>query len=194
MEKIRKTSSVLASILKVIRGIVFGAGCVLLVFSVFTLFVPLERLAEPDVTLELGFVELHVSPDFLPENTRYAAFSSLFGAMLSMVGTWIMLGILIRIFGTMTDGRPFSAAQHIRNLAWVYLVFSLINEIMTSVTETLQYTALGIPTLLTGGNIVSCMLRTEMDLGFLFVFAVLLLLSYVFRYGEELQHLDDETL
>ena len=105
-----------------------------------------------------------------------------------------MLGILLKIFGTMADGRPFSAAQSIRKLAWVYLIFSIVNEITANVTATLQYTALGIPTLFTGGNIVSCMLKTEIDLGFLGVFAVLLLLSYVFRYGEELQCLEDETL
>ena len=32
------------------------------------------------------------------------------------------------------------------------------------------------------------------DLSFLVVYGVLLLLSYIFRYGEELQQLSDETL
>ena len=195
MEKIRKTSSILARILKILRGIVLAAGCVLLVLSIFTLFVSLERLADPtNVTLNLGFVELHVSPDFLPETMRSTAFFILFGGMISLTGAWIMLGILLKIFGTMESGRPFSAAQSIQKLAWVYLIFSIVNEIITSVTAALQYTALGIPNLLTGGNIVSCMLRTEFDLSFLAVFAVLLLLSHVFRYGEELQNLEDETL
>ncbi len=195
MEKIKKTSSVLARILKIVRSLVLAAGCVLLVFSILVLFVSLERLMDPaNVTIELGFVELQVSPDFLPETTRFAVFSYLLGSMISMAGIWLMLGILIRIFGTMSEGRPFSAAHAIRKLAWVYLIFSIVNEVMTVVTETLEYTALRIPTLLSGENIVTCMLRTEMDLGFLFVFAVLLLLSCVFRYGEELQQLDDETL
>ena len=36
--------------------------------------------------------------------------------------------------------------------------------------------------------------RYKIELGFLLVCAILLLLSYVFRYGEELQRLSDETL
>ena len=34
----------------------------------------------------------------------------------------------------------------------------------------------------------------SVDLTFLVYWAILLLLSYVFRYGEELQQLSDETL
>ena len=34
----------------------------------------------------------------------------------------------------------------------------------------------------------------QVDLTFLIYWAILLLLSYVFRYGEELQQLSDETL
>ena len=34
----------------------------------------------------------------------------------------------------------------------------------------------------------------EVDLSFLIYWAILMLLSYVFRYGEQLQQLSDETL
>ena len=43
-------------------------------------------------------------------------------------------------------------------------------------------------------QIISCTPEINLDMSFAVVFAVLYLLSYVFRYGEELQKQSDETL
>jgi len=52
----------------------------------------------------------------------------------------------------------------------------------------------GLDRLVTGGQIVSVTANFSVDLTFLLVFFLLLLTSYIFRYGAELQKLSDETL
>ena len=44
------------------------------------------------------------------------------------------------------------------------------------------------------GTIQSITANSQIDLTFLVVFFILLLVSYIFRYGEELQQQVDETL
>ena len=195
MEKIRKNAAMIGKVLKILRGIVFGVGCAVLVFCVLSLFVPLDKLMDTaNFTLELGPVELGIAPEFLPETTRIFVLCTLLEALAYMVFAWIALGILLKIFGTMSEGRPFAAAQSLQNLAWIWLGFSFGLEILDIVVQTLQFTVFRVPELLVGGKILSCSLVTEFDTGFITVFAVLLLLSCVFRYGEELQRQDDETL
>ena len=74
------------------------------------------------------------------------------------------------------------------------LGFGLGGEILGNVSATLQYTVFRVSELLANDKITSCTLVTEMDTGFVVGFAVMLLLAWVFRYGEELQKRDDETL
>lgn len=197
MEKIRKTSSVIGKILAVLRGIVFGVGCAVLVFMVLAAFVPLEKIMDvSSVTLELGAVELGIHPDYLPETTRLFVELTLAQALVQAAFTWAVLGILVKIFRPLTDGRPFDASVSgaLGKLAWVVLGFGIGGGILESVVQTLQFTVFDVTSLLMSEKITSCVLETEMDTGFLPVFAVLLLLSWVFRYGEELQKRDDETL
>ena len=51
-----------------------------------------------------------------------------------------------------------------------------------------------LPSLLISEKIVHVDGMFRVDLTFLVYWAILLLLSYVFRYGEQLQQLSDETL
>ena len=48
--------------------------------------------------------------------------------------------------------------------------------------------------LVDGKNILAVIPDYRLELGFLIVFFVFLLASYIFRYGAELQQLSDETL
>ncbi|MBQ8186935.1 MAG: DUF2975 domain-containing protein [Clostridia bacterium] len=197
MEKIQKTSSVIGKILSVLHGIVFGVGCAVVVFMVLAAFVPLEKIMDvSSVTLELGSVELGIHPDYLPETTRLYVELMLAQALVQAGFTWAVLGILGKIFRPMSDGRPFDASVSgaLRKLAWTVLGFGIGGGILESVVRTLQFTAFDVTSLLMSEKITSCTLVTEMDTGFIGMFAVLLLLSHVFRYGEELQQLSDETL
>ncbi len=197
MEKIQKNAAVIGKVLKILRGIVFGVGCAVLVFTVLAAFIPLplSRIMDTaEFTLELGSVELFVAPDSVPPISRFVVVLTLLHALTETVFLWVVLGMLMKIFGAMAEGRPFAGADTLRKLAWVYLGFSIGETVLGYAAEVLAYTTYHLPDLLISEKILGCTLETVIDVNFLFVFAILLLLSYVFRYGEELQRQDDETL
>ena len=71
MEKIQKNAAMIGKVLKILRGIVFGVGCAVLVFCVLSLFVPLDKLMDTaNFTLELGPVELGIAPEFVVQPTQ----------------------------------------------------------------------------------------------------------------------------
>ena len=117
MEKIQKNAAVIGKILKVLRGIVFGVGCAVLVFTVLAMIVPLPLSSIMDTasfTLELGSVELSVAPDSVPPVNRFIVVLTLLHALTEMVFLWVVLGMLMKIFGGMAEGRPFAGADTLR--------------------------------------------------------------------------------
>ncbi len=197
MKKIQKNAALIGKVMKVLRGIVFGAGCAVLVFTVLAAILPLpitQLMDTANFTLDLGDVKLWISPDSVPPVNRFIVVLTLLHALTEMVFLWVVLGMLMKIFGAMAEGRPFAGAETIRKLAWVYLGFSIGSTVLGYAAEVMQYTTYHLPELLISEKIISCTLETVIDVKFLFIFAVLLMLSYVFRYGEELQRQDDETL
>ena len=69
----------------------------------------------------------------------------------------------------------------------LYNIILLSEQVMTAFVYNL-------PGLLISEKIVHVDGMFQVDLAFVVYWAILLLLSYVFRYGEELQQLSDETL
>ena len=104
---------------------------------------------------------------------------------------WILL-LIRRILAPMKKGEPFAAgvADDLRKLAWTVLGFGVISAVWRFVGQVMISTAmsgnLSVNTHYAAGEVI--------HLDFLIVAAVLFLVSYIFRYGRELQVLSDETL
>lgn len=96
------------------------------------------------------------------------------------------LHIFRRILRPMKEGQPFaeSISADMRRLGWLVLIaggaLSVIGLFFRSTIVTPSDTLV--------------METHQIDLTFLVVSAILFLFSYIFRYGEELQRLSDETL
>jgi len=96
----------------------------------------------------------------------------------------------------MAKGEPFAGlvSGKLKQLAALSLVLGLAAEGLKMVGQAVTANMMDLQSLLMSEKIAGVSLNYEMDLTFLLVFALLRLLSYVFRYGEELQQLSDETL
>ena len=83
----------------------------------------------------------------------------------------------------MVEGKTSTALSQVKapNLAPLYDKIAMIEKI-----KLLDYVK--------EGTIKSITVNSRIDLTFLAVFFILLLTSYIFRYGEELQQQVDETL
>ena len=141
-------------------------------------------------SLELGFVELEIAQAHAPNKYLILAqagvalaFSSVF-----MFVAWQAVKEI--------QGEPFRSVvgQGLKKLAKYSLVLGIIGNVTILAEQIFTVFILDLPSLLLSEKISHISFNYEFDLVFLVVAAVLLLTSYVFRYGEELQQLSDETL
>nr|MBR4280451.1 hypothetical protein [Clostridia bacterium] len=172
-----------------------GLGIVL-VGTVFDL--PEEAIGYIDTQLQFGPLNLHVANDCLPSFDRMLMFTS---AMLVLGAAVCFLMIrcmkVIRaIMAPMKAGEPFVSeiSANLRKLGW----YSLVACIAVQVTEAAGLYIIAamyrIETLLISEKITHVDINASFDLGILIIPAVFFLLAYVFKYGEQLQVLSDETL
>jgi hypothetical protein len=116
----------------------------------------------------------------------------LVAGLIGCAFVWYALTLLLRVIAPMKEGRPFEAgiSNQIRKLALITLVGGAITETVTVFASRTAMNAYDFAALLNS----EYSYNGTFDLSFLVGAVVLLLLSYVFRYGEELQRESDETL
>ena len=149
-------------------------------------------------SLELGFVELEIAQAHAPNKYLILAQAGVvlaFSAVFMFVA-WQAVKEIRRILIPMIQGEPFRSVvgQGLKKLAKYSLVLGIIGNVTILAEQIFTVFILDLPSLLLSEKISHISFNYEFDLTFLVVAAVLLLTSYVFRYGEELQQLSDETL
>ena len=100
------------------------------------------------------------------------------------------------ILNPMINGKPFhsTVSVNLKKLSKYSLILFILTDLVQVITNAMYVTNFGLEALLLSEKVTHITISTDIDLTFLLVAAVFLLLSYVFRYGEELQQLSDETL
>lgn len=100
------------------------------------------------------------------------------------------------ILKPMTIGEPFHStiSANLKKLAKRSLILCVLINCVEIITTCMYVFGFDLADLILSEKITHVTFLTEFDLTFLIVAAVLYLLSYIFRYGEELQQLSDETL
>jgi hypothetical protein len=194
--KMVKTAKVIDKVLRIFRIISLVGFIVCVVFMVL---VPIFR--ESFVVTEyinLGNISLAIADSSVVNwNALTLSLEIELIAMLSGGAfVWYTLTLLLRVIAPMKEGRPFEAgiSSQIRKLALVTLVGGVITETATAFASRAAVNAYDIAALLNPSVVSEYSYNNIFDLSFLAGVVVLLLLSYVFRYGEELQRESDETL
>ena len=101
-----------------------------------------------------------------------------------------------RIIAVTKEEKPFDSivSTNLKKLAKLSITLGILYNIIILSEQILTVFVYGLPGLLISEKIIHVDGMFKIDLTFLIYWAILLLLSYVFRYGEELQQLSDETL
>lgn len=147
---------------------------------------------------DLGFMTIYVSSAYVPNYFtllwQAAVEASL--SLLCFIAGYCILKSLRNILLSMKTGDPFhnAVSSTLRKLAVYTCVFGIGLNLREVISNILLVKAYDLPNLIIGEKITHVVFNNAFDLSFLLVAACLLLLSYVFRYGEELQQLSDETL
>lgn len=103
--------------------------------------------------------------------------------------------LLRKVLRPMIEQRPFSGTSRIlKKMGWISTVLAVVSNatdwgLIYHIEHTYQ-----LSNLFLGGTIDRVTFQYEPDITYLTIALVLFILSGVFRYGEELQQLSDETL
>ena len=150
-------------------------------------------------TISFGNVTFRLSEQYAPTDTIQIK-----SIMISILSAIVLVGIIFyglsilkKILRPMKEGRPFdvSVSDGIRKLGYAVLAGGLIRYVTQVLTDYMfreRYELLR--SLFKEGAVEHMQVTYSFSIGFLFVALLLFLLSYVFRYGEELQRQSDETL
>ena len=157
-----------------------------------------ESLGTGFTSFKIGFLELEAAPGFGPDPWLVLGHT----AFILAVSTLLLLdgrrgiGYIRNILKPMTEEKPFdnSASLNLRSLAKLSIRIGVLWNIMALSEAIAMIFVYDLPGLLLSEKVLRVGGLFTVDLTFLIYWAILLLLSYVFRYGQELQQLSDETI
>ena len=203
MDKMKKTAvrlDVFFNVLQVaciVAAVAAGVALVMIVACLIFRFDP-EVIGTGYNVLDFGALELEVAEGFAPDKFRVliiGAVDMAMGVILALLGRACVLCVR-RLLVPMKEGLPFheGASAGIRRLALLSLIIGIALNASEIASQLLTNHIYGLPELLLGERIAAVTVHSKLDLSCLVVSGVLLLLSYVFRYGQSLQQLSDETL
>ncbi len=205
-EKMIKTAKALDKVFKILQRIfLICAVAGVVVIGMFTVI----RAVAPDsvvgmafdlafYSVDIGSLTFDLAKEAVPDSGAilFCAWIMLAAAVAFIAIAYYMLGIFRRILKPMTEGNPFApcVSREIRKLAFASLAVGVISNGMDFVQTWGVVHIIDLNRLLQSSQIESVGVNYRYDQTFVLTFFVLLLVSYVFRYGETLQKLSDETL
>lgn len=203
MNDLTKTASILDRIMHIlsicikIGGIVLVVGLVILGVG-FLFDLPPQMIGTGYEHADLGFVTLTVADAYLPDHRviwKLAGIEMLL-TLLCLISVFYMIKAIRQILEPMKQAQPFHniVSTNLRKLARYTCILGIKLNLLNILSKVLVIKAYDLHLLLLSDKVPHLDFHFSFDLGFLFIAGILLLLSYVFRYGEELQQLSDETL
>mgnify|MGYP003300325974 CR=1 FL=1 len=151
-----------------------------------------------DWEITLSFAKFQSVAGYVPDAQTMKMFfvGILVLGLVILAVRYYQLVIIRKIIEPMKEERPFDAlvAKNIRKLSWVILIGDGIFSLISFGLQIWQYHAFDFENLFLSDKIISCKLSYTFDASCIVIFGILYLMSYIFRYGEELQKQSDETL
>lgn len=149
-------------------------------------------------SFDIGFLELEFAPGYGPDPwlvLAHAAFTLAVSILLLLDGRR-GVGYLRGILQPMAEEKPFdsSASANLKKLAKLSIRVGILWNIVALSEQIVMVFAYDLPGLLLSEKVSHVGGAFQVDLAFLICWAILMLLSYVFQHGQQLQQLSDETL
>ena len=196
-KKMITTANNLDTIFRIVEGFMKAFA---VVFAVFVVLMKIfgEKLAMGTLSLDLDFVKLHLSGEY----------SMVAGSILNHIDIILITGclscIIIRytlsafrtILAPVKTGRPFGSEvpASLRKLAWIILAGGGLIQILGIAGRLLLANSLPMDAIFSSAAIESVEYVFTLDFGFVWMFCIVIFLSQIFEYGQQLQQESDETL
>lgn len=196
-EKMMKTAKGLYTAAGIGQGFMI-AGMIVVVLAAVMVFAGLEDFAVSSTSVEIGDLTVYLTEEYAGnfEMSSSKLLVLLATALVTIAVVWYGLKIAKDILRPMRDGNPFtvSVSKKIRSLARLELIGGILTIALQSITSYQMASDLDVLALFREGVVDHIRIMSSFDVNFIFIAFILYLLSYVFKYGEELQQLSDETL
>lgn len=201
MEKLIRTSRILDKLFKVIRYITVVVGVICIPLLIVSFFLPESWYADivgtANTSIWLDTIKLQLNQSIPISGTLKSAVSVIL--LLAVMGCGVIaygLQLLRNIIAPMKEGNPFSNAVscNLRRLGWLIVIGSVVYSVISAISLHFISGLYDLTSLFKEGSVEGIMVNYRYNAAFLIVAALLFLLSYIFRYGEELQRQSDETL
>ena len=196
MEKGMKIARIINKILGVFFWICVVCGVLMLGAGLFALLAKegnIERGGSLSVTL--GNWQVYFK-DWTTAQYRSLSAMNLLSAVVTVPFACWEIRVLQRIFRPVGDGRPFCGelSPALRQLAWLNLIYGVVHVAVEELSVWGTARVLDVTSLFDMSKVSGIRMNVHTDVTFLVSFVILLLMSFVFQYGEKLQRQDDETL
>ncbi len=157
-----------------------------------------EMIGTGYASFDIGFLELDVAEAYSPDKwlvLLQAAITLAAGCRLFYDGRR-GVGYIREILQPMKEEKPFASivSTNLRKLARLSINLGILWNIIILAEQIMVVFVYDLPALLLSEKITHVGGMFNVDLTFLIYWAIFMLLSYVFSYGEGLQQLSDETL
>lgn len=157
-----------------------------------------EMIGTDYENFDIGFLELTVAKQYAPNKwlvLLQAAITLVAGFRLCFDGRK-GVGYIREILHPMIEEKPFDriVSTNLKKLARLSINLGILANVIILSEQIMTVFVYDLPSLLISEKITHVGGMFNVDLTFLVFWAVLMLLSYVFGYGEQLQQLADETL
>lgn len=193
------TAKKLDRLLKVIQ-IVNCAALVIAMFGVLILSIvywtnPENVNVQEEITVSMGEFSMEIANMEMGIDLDYAWGNCALFAVL-LIALCAGFHYVRKIMVPMMEGNPFdsSISEYLKKLSLITLVYGIVGNIGSSLMTYMKMNHYQLEQLADGQKILAVTPEYGWELGFVVVFFVFLLASYIFRYGAELQQLSDETL
>lgn len=205
MDKLSKTAKGLDTFFKILLRIwMIGTvlGIVVILFTLYLTTGGLNLFEDIGVSmlqkLNFGMVTFHLSPNFVfVEGVGQTYFIILLVVgLLAIPVFYLMIRFIRNILKPMIEKEPFheTLAVNLKRLAWLVLAGGVLQEVYEFINYVFVAQNVDLQTLFINENITSIMINYTFNADFIIFAVALFLLSHVFKYGQELQQLSDETL
>ena len=203
MNNLSNTARKLDKIFEIVH-IVLGALAIASIVGVALIAVAYILKWDPSMigtgyeNFDIGFLELTVAEGYAPDKWMVllqAAVTLAVSCRLFYDGRR-GVGYIREILRPMTEEKPFDTivSTNLKKLATLSIRLGILYNIIILSEQIMTVFVYDLPGLLLSEKISHVGGMFQVDLTFLIYWAILRLLSYIFRYGEELQQLSDETL
>ena len=196
MEKMKSTARGLDVVFKILAVLAIVGIAILAVINVAGFAVGYEKVYEPkSVSFAISAGGYHVDAKDLGTPQQIGSFILMLSlsAAVSLAAAWYGIRIIRHILAPMKEGQPFSKgiSGDFKKLGWFLIGWGAVYNVFDLFLKN-QLALRLLPVM--GDGPVEVGIEHHIDLTFLIIAFVLVLGSYIFRYGEELQQLSDETV